>query len=111
MKRILFIILVFIAAFLTVVAIQPDDFRVERSIVISAPPAVIFAQVNAQKNWVNWSPWEKMDPDMKKSLEGPEEGVGSVAKWSGNGQVGKGSSTILESKPNEYIKFQLDFEE
>lgn len=96
-----------IGLFLIYVALQPDDFTVSRSIAISAPPDVVFSQVNDLRKWDAWSPWEKLDPAMKKTLEEPTEGVGAVYRWEGNSQVGSGSNTITESKPNELIRFKL----
>lgn len=91
------------------IAMQPADFRVERSIAISAPAAVVFVQVNDFHNWDAWSPWLKLDPDAKNSYEGPSSGTGAVFKWSGNGNVGEGSMTIMESQPEERIDIKLEF--
>jgi hypothetical protein len=99
-------IFVVLAAF---VAMQPADFRVERSIVVAAPAAAVFAQVNDFHNWDAWSPWLKLDPDAKNSYEGPSSGTGAVFKWSGNGNVGEGSMTIMDSEPAERIGIKLEF--
>ena len=37
-----------------VIAMQPADFRVERSATIPAPPAEVFAQVNDFHAWKEW---------------------------------------------------------
>lgn len=87
---------------------QPSEFSVERATTISAPAAVVFAQVNDLHKWEAWSPWAKLDPDAKISFEGPESGNGAIAKWSGNGQVGEGTMTLTESRPNELIKIKTD---
>jgi hypothetical protein len=39
---------------------------------------------------------------MKKSFEGPEEGVGAIYKWNGNDQAGEGTMSIVESRPNNW---------
>lgn len=108
-KKILLGLLVVIALFLVVAAFQPADYRVVRSASISAPASVVFSQVNDFHQWNAWSPWEKLDPAMKRTFEGPPAGVGAVYGWSGNSQVGEGRSTITESRPNELIKIRLDF--
>lgn len=100
--------LVFVA-FITLVSAQPSDFKVERSLFMQAPVARIYEQVNTHRNWVAWSPWAELDPNMKATFEGPESGVGSVHSWSGNNEVGEGKSTITESVPNERIQMRLDF--
>jgi uncharacterized protein YndB with AHSA1/START domain len=96
-------------AFVAVVAIQPAEFQVTRTATIDAPAATVFANVNELQKWNVWSPWAKLDPAATSSFEGPAAGVGAVMSWAGNMEVGVGSMTILESRPNEYIKFKLDF--
>lgn len=39
-------------------ASQPDDFKVERSITIDAPPAKAYALVEDFHEWKKWSPFE-----------------------------------------------------
>ena len=36
-------------------------------------------------------------------------GVGANFNWKGNSDMGAGKMTILESKPNEYVKVDLEF--
>ncbi len=88
---------------------SPTEYRVERSATIDAPVQLVFDQVNNHKMRDAWSPWEKMDPNMEKSYEGPEAGVGAIYKWSGNDSVGTGVLEIIESIPYEYIKSTLTF--
>ncbi|MBL7685885.1 MAG: SRPBCC family protein, partial [Deltaproteobacteria bacterium] len=56
-----------------------------------------------------WSPWAKLDPNAKNSFEGGPQGKGAIFRWSGNYEVGEGSMTIVETRPNEFVKIQLDF--
>ena len=107
------IILILIAGaviiFLIFAAMQPSDFRVTRTGTISAPASAIFAQVNDLQKWDAWSPWAKLDPEAKNSFEGPTSGTGAIMRWSGNNKVGQGSMTIIESRPDEFIRFKLEF--
>src|SRR5580765_3883302 len=59
-----------IALFVIIVALQPADFRITRTATIAAPAPVVFAQVNDFHNWRAWSPWEHLDPAMKRTYEG-----------------------------------------
>lgn len=88
---------------------QPDEFRVERSLLIQAPAERVFAQIEDFHQWHQWSPWARRDPAMQVSYEGAAKGVGAVYRWSGNRQVGKGSCAISESRPNELVRMQLEF--
>jgi hypothetical protein len=108
LKKILIAIAAIVAIFVIVVAMQPSEFRVERSASIAAPAETVFAQVNDLRKWDAWSPWSKLDPDAKISFEGPDSGSGAIAHWTGNGQVGEGTMTIAESRPNELIKIKTD---
>ena len=98
-----------VAVLIAVVAMQPSDFRLARSVTISTPPTVVFAQVNDFHNWNAWSPWAKMDPTMKQTFEGAPSGTGAIYSWVGNKQVGEGRMTILESRPNDLVRIKLEF--
>jgi hypothetical protein len=92
-----------------VIVLRPDDFRVERSIAIKAPPSAIFPYLNEQRKGQEWGPWSKLDPNMKQTFTGPEAGVGSAVTWDGNNQVGAGTSTITESQPDQLVRMKLEF--
>jgi hypothetical protein len=111
LKKSLIIVACLAIIFSAFIAMQPSEFLVSRSIKITATPAEIFAHVNNQKKWQAWSPWIKLDPKAEYVFEGPDQGIGSIVKWSGNREIGKGSSEIVESKTNEFVKFKLVFEE
>lgn len=91
-----------------VVAMQPSDFRVTRSATTSAPSSVVFAHVNDLHKWEAWSPWDRLDPNSRKTFEGPPSGVGAGYSWVGP-KTGEGRMTTIESRPNELIRFKLDF--
>ena len=61
-KKVFIALAALIIGFVLIVALQPTDFRVSRSINIAAPAAAVFEQVNDFHKWENWSPWGKMDP-------------------------------------------------
>lgn len=100
---------VLIVALLLLALTQPDTFRVQRSVSIKAPPEKVFALINDFKQWPAWSPWEKMDPAMKKMHNGAATGQGAIYEWEGNNKVGKGRMEIMESTPHSRIVIKLDF--
>jgi len=100
---------VIVVVFVAIVATQPSEFRVARSAIIAAPAPVVFAQVNDFHKWRAWSPYEKLDPAMKKTYEGPPAGTGASYSWAGNSHAGEGRATITESRPNELVRIKLDF--
>jgi hypothetical protein len=98
-----------VVIFLVVVALQPSDFKIERSATMRAPAPAAFAQVNDFQNWRAWSPWEKVDPALKRQYEGPKAGNGAVYAWQGNKDVGEGRMTITDSRPGELVRIKLEF--
>jgi uncharacterized protein YndB with AHSA1/START domain len=78
---------------------KPDEFRVETSTVIKAPPEKIFAVIGDLHRSPEWSPWENLDPNIKRTYKGPATGKGSVYTWSGNAEVGEGWIEVLEFDP------------
>jgi len=100
------IILLFLVVF---IAGRPDEFKVVRTASVPAPPASVFAKVNNLRAWEAWSPWAKLDPNAKSTYEGPAEGAGAIMRWSGNNKVGEGSMTIVDSRPNDLVRFKLEF--
>jgi hypothetical protein len=109
LKKIFAFLILLIAVLAVVIAMQPADFKVARSATMAAPADAPFSQANDFAKWQNWSPWENLDKHMKRTFEGPQSGVGAIYKWSGNDEVGEGQMTIVESKPNEFIKIKLEF--
>ncbi|MEX0703429.1 MAG: SRPBCC family protein [Planctomycetales bacterium] len=103
------VVLVTAVVFVVVVAMQPSEFRVERTATMSAPPSAVFDQVNDFHNWEAWSPWAKVDPDARFSFAGPTAGTGAVFTWAGNDKVGEGRMTITESRPHELVRIRLEF--
>ncbi|BDU17414.1 SRPBCC family protein [Lysobacter auxotrophicus] len=102
-------LLVAIVAVLVVAATRPDTFRVERSIVVHAPPERVFEQVNDFNRWRAWSPFETLDPAMKREIAGTPCGVGAVYTWDGNSKAGAGRMEIVDSVPGEAVRIKLDF--
>jgi uncharacterized protein YndB with AHSA1/START domain len=108
-KKILIGLAVIIAILVVVIAMQPADFKIERSTTIKAPPASVFALVNDFHKWEVWSPWAKLDPNMKATYEGPAAGPGAKYSWVGDSKVGEGRMTIEDSRPPELVKIRLEF--
>jgi hypothetical protein len=108
-RKILIGVAVVIVLLVIVILTRPATFHIERSIAIAAPPESAFAQVNDFHAWPAWSPWEKLDPQMKKTFEGPPAGVGSKYAWTGNKDVGEGRMTIEKSEKPSTVGIKLEF--
>jgi uncharacterized protein YndB with AHSA1/START domain len=115
MKKVLLglvaIVVVVIAGVLVAAALQPDSFRIARSLAIKAPAERIYPLVADFHRWGGWSPYEKLDPAMKRTFGGPESGVGATYAWAGNGQAGAGTMRITEAEPPSRVVIDLAFTE
>ncbi len=110
-KRIFFFSILILTIFFVASLFLSSKIKVERSVLVSASPSMVFQQVNVLRNWDKWDPWYTMDNNLQQTYEG-EEGVNSKRCWlSKNPKVGSGCLTIVESKPYEYIKTELVFDD
>jgi Polyketide cyclase / dehydrase and lipid transport len=107
-KKILLGLVVALLALVGFIASRPSAFTVQRSLAMKAKPEYIFPFVNSFYRWTDWSPWNFLDPEMKRTYEGPVVGVGSVYAWSGNDKVGEGRMTLEESRKNELVRIKLE---
>ena len=85
------------------------EFEVVRSTSIAAPRERVHGLIDDFRAWRAWSPWEDVDPELRREYSGPETGVGARYAWQGNRRAGKGSMEIVESTP-ERIELRLSFE-
>jgi uncharacterized protein YndB with AHSA1/START domain len=108
-KALALVIVALVAGVLIFATTKPDTFSVQRSATIKAPPEKIFAVLNDFHRWTEWSPWEKLDPAMKRTLGGAPAGKGATYAWEGNGKAGAGRMEIVESAPARQVGIQLDF--
>lgn len=73
---------------------------------IAAPPATVHALIADFHEWVKWSPWEGLDPELKRTYTGA--GVGARYTWAGNKKAGEGAMTFAGITASE-IKVDLQF--
>ena len=97
-----------IAGILLLASTKPNDFRVERTVSIKASPERIASQIYNFHKWGSWSPFENLDPAMKRTFSGSDEGVGAVYEWEGNSKAGTGRMEILSASPSN-VTIKLDF--
>jgi hypothetical protein len=107
-KIIVLIVVVAVAGVLGYASTRPDVFRVERSASIKATPDKLFPLIADFHQWGAWSPWEKLDPAMKRSFTGAASGKGAAYAWEGDSKVGAGRMEVTDAQPTQ-ITIQLDF--
>lgn len=84
------------------------DFVMSRSTTINAPADRVHSHLNDFREWQAWSPWEGLDPDLKRTYTGPATGVGSHYAWAGNKKAGEGTMAIISSTPSR-VEIALEF--
>jgi hypothetical protein len=105
---ILGVVVLVIAGLLRYTASRPDSFVVQRSTHVAAPPERILPLIDDFHAWASWSPYEKLDPGMKRTYSGALRGVGAVYEWDGNSKAGAGRMEIKRADTSR-VSTQLDF--
>lgn len=106
---------VLVIAFLVVLLVvifastKPNAFAIRRSISIHAPAADIFPLIADFRHWRKWSPWENLDPGMRRTLGGAETGVGAYYAWDANRKAGAGRMEIIETRSDARVVIKLNF--
>jgi uncharacterized protein YndB with AHSA1/START domain len=108
LKTVGIILVVLLGALLLMASRQPDAFAIERSVVVSVPAEVIYPKIADLHQWSAWSPYDKLDPQMKKVFNGTPGAAGASMYWSGNAKAGEGTMTVRELMPPSKITIQLD---
>jgi hypothetical protein len=107
-KKLGIAVLIFLIVISVVGMFFPSKVEIERSIIINAPVSIVFEKVNVLKNWEDWSPWKKMDPEMKNVYNDIPSGKGASFSWQGP-KSGEGSLLVAESYPDSLIVTDLEF--
>lgn len=102
------VFVVFLVVMTVFIATRPDTFRVERSAQVNAPADVVHGLINDFHQWALWSPWEKVDPNLKRNYSGAPAGPGAIYDWTSE-SMGTGRMTILDSKPADSVVIKLEF--
>ena len=87
-----------------------DTFRLERSTVVDASASAVYAAIVDLREWVHWSPWEGLDPNLARTYSADTVGEGASYGWKGNRKVGEGRMVITDATPDERVALDLFFE-
>jgi uncharacterized protein YndB with AHSA1/START domain len=102
-------LLVLATLIIAVALVLPNEYAVERSVVINAPAEKIYPLIATPKEWKNWSVWNQRDPAMQMSYAGPDSGNGATWEWQSKSQ-GNGGMKFTDAMPPQKISYQLHFE-
>lgn len=110
-KKIVLGVLAVVLVFLGYVSTREGKFHYETSGVIKATPEEIFPFISQLKLGGMWSPYEKIDPQMKKGFSGTDGQVGSVMEFKGNSEAGSGKIEVIKVVPNQNVEMKLTMTE
>jgi len=80
------------------------------TVTIDADPARIYDQIIDFHKWTGWSPWEDLDPALRRTYSGADSGTGAVYAWSGNRKAGQGRMEITQAAHPSRVAIDLVFE-
>lgn len=88
----------------------PTSQKVERSIVINAPAAIIYNQLIKLENFNKFSVWSQQDSSAVYTLTGTDGTVGATSSWKGSPVIsGEGKIEIIALEPNRKVVHNLRF--
>src|SRR5258708_33874598 len=93
------VVVTLLAAVLAFAATKPNSFRVERATRIEASAQTIFPLIDNFRSWALRSPYEKLDPMMKRTYRARATGPGTVYEWKGTNKAGLRRREITRSTP------------
>ena len=108
----LLVVAVAFVALLAYANARPATFRIQRGIHIDAPIVQVAEQIDDFHRWRSWSPWEHLDPAMRRTYGGADAGVGATYEWASSGKAGAGRMEITEMRAGAergLIAIKLDF--
>jgi uncharacterized protein YndB with AHSA1/START domain len=103
-----FLVVLVVAIVGYALATKPDSFVVQRTTNVEAPPEKLFELIEDFHKWTLWSPYEKLDPELKRTYGGALHGKGAVYEWEG-AKAGSGRMEVTESTPSSRIVIALEF--
>ncbi|KAB8318533.1 polyketide cyclase [Tolypothrix campylonemoides VB511288] len=97
------------ALFLAIALVLPASRQLEHSVETNRKLTIVFDTLNSLRRFDDWHPLVLRDPNVKIQLSGPASGKGATLTYESDVQgVGDGSWTIVESVPNERVKYAIE---
>jgi effector-binding domain-containing protein len=110
LKPFFFFLLAVLAVTAVLSLLMPTKQKIERSITINAPAAIIYQQLIKLENFNKYSVWSQRDSAVKYTLSGTDGTVGGATSWTGDPEIsGDGKIEIVSLEENKMIKHKLSF--
>ncbi len=112
LRNILIIVGALVALLLLIAAFLPKEYQLEKEVVVDATPAQVYPFVQTFEKRGEWYPWYRRDPNMERSLEGPDGEVGTISSWKGEPEtVGSGQQKLVRLEENQRVETEITFTE
>lgn len=108
LKTILIAVVAAVALLLIYAATRPDNFRIERTVRIEAPPERIYALIDDMHQFNRWNPFLRKDPATQGTYSGTSSGKGARYAWQSE-KIGVGQMEIVDTTAPSSVKMNLDF--
>ncbi|MFM0366648.1 SRPBCC family protein [Paraburkholderia sediminicola] len=108
LKVILITVVAAVGLLLIYAATRPDNFRIERSVRIEAPPERIYGLIDDLHQFNRWNPFLRKDPATQGTYSGTPSGKGARYAWQSE-KVGVGQMEIVETAAPSNVTMNLDF--
>ncbi|AXL50782.1 polyketide cyclase [Paraburkholderia caffeinilytica] len=108
LKVILIAVVAAVGLLLIYAATRPDNFRIERSVRIEAPPERIYGLIDDLHQFNRWNPFLRKDPAAQGTYSGTPSGKGARYAWQSE-KVGVGQMEIVETAAPSNVTMNLDF--
>lgn len=106
LKKLFFIVSTLIVIGIVASFFMPQNYTVERSIIIDAETSDVYPYVVNLKQWEKWGVWFKRDPDIELSYKGPDRAIGMRLEWKSETQ-GDGVMEITLLEHNSKVGYSL----
>ncbi|MFM0730617.1 SRPBCC family protein [Paraburkholderia sediminicola] len=108
LKTILITVVAAVALLLIYAATRPDNFRIERSVRIAAPPERVYALIDDMHQFNRWNPFLRKDPATQGTYSGAPSGKGARYGWQSE-KIGVGQMEIVDTTAPSSVTMKLDF--
>ncbi|MGF6998457.1 SRPBCC family protein [Paraburkholderia sp. GAS32] len=108
LKVILITVVAAVGPLLIYAATRPDNFRIERSVRIEAPPERVYGLIDDLHQFNRWNPFLRKDPAAQGTYSGTPSGKGARYAWQGE-KVGVGQMEIVDTAAPANVTMNLDF--
>ncbi|KAE8756305.1 polyketide cyclase [Paraburkholderia madseniana] len=108
LKVILISVVAAVGLLLIYAATRPDNFRIERSVRIEAPPERVYGLIDDLHQFNRWNPFLRKDPAAQGTYSGTPSGKGARYAWQGE-KVGVGQMEIVDTAAPANVTMNLDF--